>query len=305
MMEDGTSPSLSNSEKEERRRVFWSVYMLDRLASCARARPPAILEASCHLALPCDENLFRAEFPSPGHKLDDILGAGTAPSDPHPGFPALVMVVVSILGRCVQCMLQDDHDRPRKPLWDPHSEYAAICSALLSLESYFEQPVEEALLLNCSVDGVEIDRSVAGPLLFSRVLFCMCHCLLNQPFLLRRSADLSHARAPQTFMSRALDTGREYSKRLLLELHNARQVGYGVTGSFYAYCTVVAGVIQAIHSSSAQETVHNESTNCLSMACQITTELAQHWPSCVSMVSPPFLSPSFSSPPPRLTFTIE
>ncbi|KAH7000789.1 fungal-specific transcription factor domain-containing protein [Ilyonectria destructans] len=49
--------SIGVAEKEERRRVFWSVYMLDRLASCARARPPAVLEASCHLSLPCDEQL--------------------------------------------------------------------------------------------------------------------------------------------------------------------------------------------------------------------------------------------------------
>jgi hypothetical protein len=37
--------SMNYIEQEERRRVFWSVYLLDKLISCGRARSPAILNA--------------------------------------------------------------------------------------------------------------------------------------------------------------------------------------------------------------------------------------------------------------------
>ncbi|KAF7557746.1 hypothetical protein G7Z17_g498 [Cylindrodendrum hubeiense] len=158
--------SIGVAEREERRRVFWSVYMLDRLASCARARPPAVLEASCHLSLPCDEHLWRMHCDSKGHKLDDIVNQN-AHTGEHPGYPALVIALTSIVGRCAQFMMQDDNDRKQKPPWDQSSDYAATCSDLLSLERYFEQPICEALL-NCSMDGIEIDAGLASPLVFAR-----------------------------------------------------------------------------------------------------------------------------------------
>jgi Fungal specific transcription factor domain len=50
-----TATDLSYADQGERRRVFWSVYLFDCLVSCGRGRPPAILDASCQLQLPCDE----------------------------------------------------------------------------------------------------------------------------------------------------------------------------------------------------------------------------------------------------------
>jgi hypothetical protein len=282
-MMDNTSPSMGNAEKEERRRVFWSVYMLDRLASCARARPPAVLEASCHLSLPCDEELWRAEGASETPKLDGIV-RGTIGPDQHPGFPALVMVMTSIVGRCVQCMLQDNQGGQRKPPWDPHSDHAAICSDLLGLEHYFDHPIGEALLRNCTIGGVQIDPGLAGPLIFSRTLFYLCHCLLSQPFLLHRLAELSQAKMPRPFLSRALDTGRDYARKLIRELHEAAQSGYCLSSSFYGYCIVIAGGIHAIHLSSTQDVVQEESRECLALCGQILGGLSQYWPSSVSMV---------------------
>ncbi|KAH7376858.1 fungal-specific transcription factor domain-containing protein [Plectosphaerella cucumerina] len=133
MMED-TTGTLTTTDAEERRRVFWSVYMLDRLASCARARPPAVLEASCHLSLPCEERIWRAGLPSPGYRIDDVITRGGLPGDQHPGFPALVMAMTSIVGRCTQCMFQGPGGRPRQAPWDQASDYATICSELLTCE---------------------------------------------------------------------------------------------------------------------------------------------------------------------------
>ncbi|KAH7121809.1 fungal-specific transcription factor domain-containing protein [Dactylonectria estremocensis] len=273
--------SIGVAEKEERRRVFWSVYMLDRLASCARARPPAVLEVSCHLSLPCDEQLWRMGCESKSHKLDDIVGQNATAGE-HPGFPALVIALTSIVGRCAQCMMQDDNDRQRKPPWDQSSDYAAICSDLLSLEGYFEQSVDEALL-SCFIDGIEIDPGLASPVVFARVLFCLSHCLLNQPFLLRRRTDRSQARAPNTFLSRALDAGLEYSRRLVNELRDAKRTGYILHGSFLGYCTVVAGGVHAMYTCSDDPIVRQDASTCLSVCRQILGDLSEYWPSCVSM----------------------
>lgn len=155
MMNDLTT--MGNAEKEERRRVFWSVYTLDRLASCARVRLPAVLEASCYLSLPCEEQLWRAELPSRNHRLDDVT-KDSSYNDLHPGYPALVIAMTSIVGRCTQCMLQNDNGRPRRAPWDRASDYATICSEMLTCESYFEQTLEEVIGLHCAGDGLKVDQ---------------------------------------------------------------------------------------------------------------------------------------------------
>lgn len=46
-------------EQEERRRAFWSIFLLDRLVSCGQGRPPAISDEDCLVQLPCDQRTFR------------------------------------------------------------------------------------------------------------------------------------------------------------------------------------------------------------------------------------------------------
>src|ERR1700709_621108 len=64
--------NIQPAEQEERRRVFWSLYVLDRIVSCGRARPPAILEASCQLQLPCDEKVWRTGAWQNTNRLDQL-----------------------------------------------------------------------------------------------------------------------------------------------------------------------------------------------------------------------------------------
>ncbi|TKW58320.1 hypothetical protein CTA1_12159 [Colletotrichum tanaceti] len=54
------SELLPPAEQEERRRCFWSVYLLDKLVSLGRGRHLAILDESCHVQIPCDEPTFRS-----------------------------------------------------------------------------------------------------------------------------------------------------------------------------------------------------------------------------------------------------
>ncbi|KAM9875468.1 zn 2cys6 transcription factor [Verticillium dahliae] len=281
MMNDQTT--LDNAEKEERRRVFWSVYILDRLASCARARPPAVLEASCHLSLPCEEHLWRAGFPSNGYKLEDVAQNRLLVGQ-HPGHPALVVAMTSILGRCTQCMMQNVSVRPRQAPWDGSSDYATISSELLTCEGYFEQPIEEALALYCTGSESDIDAALAGPLVFSHVLFMLSHCILSQPFLLCERVRSSLGKPPSTFLSRALDNGYEYAKRITHLIRDAKLAGNAAHGSFYGYCTLMASTIHAIGLFSARETVREESAACLSICREILDDLSPYWESCQSMV---------------------
>ncbi|KAJ4212942.1 hypothetical protein NW759_011202 [Fusarium solani] len=114
--------SLPPAEQEERRRVFWSVFLLDRLVSCGESRPLAIQEEDCHVQLPCDEETFQAGVWKKTATLKQVLTWKTG--DQVEGLCsnfALVILAATALGRCAKHVLQDremDNVRPHdhKPL---------------------------------------------------------------------------------------------------------------------------------------------------------------------------------------------
>ena len=280
MMDDHNTTS--EIDKEERRRAFWSLYLLDRLVCCGRARPPAVLEASCHLSLPSDERAWRAGIQSENRKFESISYRGIG-VEKFPSF-AMVVIMASILSRTAQYMLQDYNIKSREPPWDQNSDYAAINCELLSFERHFEFDSIQTILLDCYEDGI-IDQGIVGSIIFSHALFYLCHCLLNQPFLLRRRLESSSLKVPQTFLRRAMTSSREYSKRLIYFLRDSKQVGCNILASFYGYCILTAGVIQALQLNSTDSIIQQESIECLSICTPILEDISHHWPNNISLVS--------------------
>ncbi|GAD93729.1 hypothetical protein NECHADRAFT_44766 [Paecilomyces variotii No. 5] len=275
MMDANTNISLA--DQEERRRVFWSLYLLDRIVSCGRARPPAILEASCQLQLPCDEDAWKAGVWQQTDTLDQLSNKALLNRDNIGPF-ALVVIMAYILSRAAQYMLQEYNIRSRDPPWDPNSDFASISSDLLYIESQFElqNPVKELMTDNSKGKGT-VDLTTYGLAVFSRALFYLCHCLLNHPFLLRHRLDISGTRPPETFLSRSFDFGRLCAKRLTRHLRDAQAAGCRLNASFYGYCAVVAGAIQALYLHSTDKDIQRESIECVQLNLQTLEEVGEYW----------------------------
>ncbi|CAK7237705.1 hypothetical protein SBRCBS47491_010091 [Sporothrix bragantina] len=73
--------SLPPAHQEERRRVFWSFYLCDKLISCGRERPATILDDHCRLRLPCDEDVWRSDTLPDAEQRPPTLGQLTADAD--------------------------------------------------------------------------------------------------------------------------------------------------------------------------------------------------------------------------------
>lgn len=170
---------LSFEVQEERRRVFWSVYLLDRLASCGRGRPASISESSCQLQLPCDEDSWKANRSCSTANLGQLSQRTSFSPKENSPF-AVVLLLANLLGRAARFMLQgaDDDSNP-VPLWDHRSELAATQSKLIYLEPSLslEIPLEHIVLQNFAANG-RIDQPALGHLVFSQTLFHLCHCIL-------------------------------------------------------------------------------------------------------------------------------
>lgn len=97
-------------QQEERRRVFWSFFLCDKLISCGRERPPVINDHQCKLQLPADDDEWRAGQYCQTPTLDTLID-DNADSVLHTLSPfAVTTVMASLLGRCAQYALGEQEE---------------------------------------------------------------------------------------------------------------------------------------------------------------------------------------------------
>lgn len=283
MME--TTTHKSYPEQEERRRVFWSLFLLDRLISCGRARPPAILDASCQLQLPCDEDTFRTGRWKETFTLEKLSHRTLLKPEQH-GTLAHSITMAYTLSRTAQYMLQQFNIRNRDPPWDANSDFASITSDLLYLENLLELHKSPSdLVSQWTLTNGQIDNQSVGPAIFSRALFHLCHCLLHHPFLLRRRLDSCQLPAPSSFLAHAFDTAWKHTKLLVRLLQETLTAGAITNTSFYGYCIVVAGTIAALHNHHRQVSKRTESSEILQTAMGFLDSISPYWNNASLLVS--------------------
>uniref|UniRef100_A0A8H7KAT8 Xylanolytic transcriptional activator regulatory domain-containing protein n=1 Tax=Bionectria ochroleuca TaxID=29856 RepID=A0A8H7KAT8_BIOOC len=193
------SSTFSIVEQEERRRTFWSIYLLDKLVSCGRSRPPAIADEDCRASLPCDEEAFRQGSFQKTATLYQVSN-WTADSDRIGGNFALTILAASALGRCARYVL---HQRDADELapWDQRSEFASINTYLLLVSHHLRiesTSVDDIAQAHMKPDG-SLDYQDAAHVVFSFAVFHLCYCLLNHPILLRLRVQKMSYRVPPTF----------------------------------------------------------------------------------------------------------
>lgn len=277
-------------EQEERRRAFWSAYLIDKLISCGKSRPLVILDQDCNVQLPCDEETFNRGEWKKTNTLDQLLNWNTKLIDNPSGF-GLVILMASIFGRCTRYVHQQNGKADEIPPWDTKSEFAGINSSLLLLESYSKLSTQKVsdIVQQSHHTNTDIDRQQIGHLIFAHTLYHLCHCLLNHPFLMRLRLKPFGSKAPVSFSVRALQAGCEHAKQLMDLIRDATESGCRIESSFYAYCIAVAGGIHSLvshleHQSTARR--QSDIMHYYNESVQSLERLAKLWVHASNMVSP-------------------
>lgn len=276
---------LPNEEKEERRRVFWSIYVLDRLVTCGRARPPAIVDSSCVLQLPIDEFAWKncESYSTPNLETfvtrDISNTSGTGPF-------ALTVLMAHILSKASQCVLQNPSSRGRQRPWDVNSEQALIEADLLCFEGLQMHTWTATQLMQRYrfADG-NIDQHSAGAAVFSRTLFHLSHCLLSHPFLFRLRVQDLESTMPPSLLGRTFSAGWNHAKSMIEHILESRHAGIIAHTSFYSYCAAVACSILGLYLHSDTEWRREPSANLLEQALSFVEDLSRYWPNAASCVS--------------------
>ena len=275
---------LSPIETEENRRTFWSVFMLDRLVSCGRDRPIVFRTNDCSVHLPGTELSFRAgtsERTTTLQQMSETIDESPEPVD----YFSLTIWMASCVGCTAQQMIQH-RGKERIPPWNSGSEFMKSLSRLFHSETMIgvsDRTLSQVLQEDFTLDGI-IDQQRVGHLLYSQMLFHLCHCLLSHPFLLREKLKALRRRAPSSFLRETFARSYEHAGLLLQLVADARQTGCDMEASFYGYCVCIAGGIQILYLHADATEVYSKALERLQYALGFLAHHAKIWKHVYSMV---------------------
>lgn len=292
-MTEEPSASLPCPAREERRRTLWSLYLLDKLATCGRRRPALFLDQTCNLRLPSSDLAFHLSIVEDAPTLEDFKLSDDFDFGPIDS-PVRSIVVASVLSQIARYMLHHSDKAGRRPPWDHQSEYPKICTQLGRLETMFDciQPIHDWIVAS-SLAGHENTPQVVNTFLFSYIIYQLCYCLLHHPFLLRNGVGRGATRIPTSFLSQSLDSCRSHAQELVTTLTQAKVAGFSLNATFYGYCLLVSGTIHALFQHSANDAVRHDSAQSLDCCLRLLEEKARFWGNSARMVG---RSPSFFDP---------
>ena len=231
------SDQLSPIEQEEHRRVFWAMYMLDRIAGTGLSLVQSIRDEDVEVQLPMDEESFAKGIRKvtgpliPPEMEDDMTDQ---PEDL--GIVAYLVRILSIWGRvvgyCIQGKIRSKSTQP----WHPGSDFAAIEAQLLQFESNFpKQHRYTPETLRQRVLGDEA-RYYAAPWLIMQFIYHTAFCLLHHPIFPTMRLQHIWRKIPGAFFQRSSDMRLVHSRWIVRFIRDAEACGYEIMSPFIGYC---------------------------------------------------------------------
>lgn len=235
-------------EQEGRRRIFWTVYLLDVFMCIGPNRPPSFLDEDCTVQLPCGEDLFKRGLLSGSlPTLTDVIDNPFSDYGHLDSF-ALTILMASALGRCIRFSLKRTLNKSQV-LWNPRSKYYEVNTILLLYEglSQFKfSPVAEALRQKPAPKEF-LSPSQVSHAVFAHALYHLNQVLLNHPFTLYRFFHAYTTQIPLSFAQEALQRCQRHATSLLELLTDLDQHGPLSHPSMYGYCAMAAGIIHRLY----------------------------------------------------------
>lgn len=253
---------LPYAERDERRNLFWSVYLLDRFICCSFHRPPAINDADCLLNLPTHHHPLT---------LKGLLSEQLEDPTLQPGVFATTIAFSSVLGEIARYMMREDS----LGLFDP--QYTAFQSKLERLNEMTERNA-----------GSDLHSMASTHLVLSRCLYHLSFCILKHPFLLGSLTSRMNHEESTKWMRDARHTCFAHACSLAQVLIDAQAAGSMPVPSFYSYSILVAGTVHALHLYGNDPSASQQSLRYLDNAFQYLDRISEFWDQANMIVSQPF-----------------
>jgi hypothetical protein len=223
-------------EREGRRRLFWSCYLMDRFAATGSKRPSLIADESIVLRLPSWQlhpgaMLLEGDYFANGSNLQYMAGSGKAGQ----GSMGMLIGIAKILGITNRYLAAGGVKGDSHFPWHSLSNLSKIRQELdiwasetqdtfTSIEALFGQPDSTILVL-------------------SKLVYHLIHCLIYRPFLPVDLAELSGTSQHQSWQIEATNMCFLHANAIAELVEIGRASSIIDWPAFVGYCVCTAGTI--------------------------------------------------------------
>ncbi|KAK7741889.1 hypothetical protein SLS62_010900 [Diatrype stigma] len=276
--EVGMHSSITAVEREMRRRLFWSCYLLDRFMACGSKRPCLISDKTIILRLPCwypnpAALPIEGEFFQTGSNLQYFQGSGKKSQ----GSSGMLIDISRILGITNRYLAAGGVKGDSHFPWHSLSNLSKIRQDLdvwasgtddvfSSVDALFGQPDSTVLVL-------------------SKLIYHLIHCLIYRPFLPIDLAELAGTGQHQSWQIEATNMCFLHANAIAELVELGKQTASIEWPAFVGYCISTAGTVH-IHGAHYKKHGLNgdtgafaASTEFLSREMQQLSELRYAWAS--------------------------
>jgi hypothetical protein len=273
-------------QREETRRTFWSIYLLDKFFACSRTRPVSILDTDCTVALPCSEKSFREEMPGLGMPtLAALRDLSNFESRSRiDGFAGLVLMC-SLMIRCMKTFFRGD--KVTLPIWDHSSDFSQTSSLLMSFETMHTAGDYQLDTYIAEQFGTYegYDRQRAGHFVWARGIYHLCGALLYHPLALYRDRHACVLGFPPTFARETLSRYQDHLTGMTDIIKTVQATGCCARGSFLGYLAAFAAFLHKMSTCSTNEETSARGKESLDACLNFLDQTPVYWPNHRTMVS--------------------
>ncbi|KAK0651579.1 fungal-specific transcription factor domain-containing protein [Cercophora newfieldiana] len=265
-------------ERELRRRLFWSCFLLDKFMACGSKRPSLVADNTVLLRLPCwapnsVSMPIDGEFFQSGSNLQYLQSTGRR----NQGSSGMLIDICRILGTTNRYLAAGGVKGDSHFPWHSLSNLSKIrqdldiwasgtADVFSSLDALFGQPDSTVLVL-------------------SKLIYHLVHCLIYRPFLPIDLSELSGSGQHQSWQIEATNMCFLHANAIAELVELGKQAASIEWPAFVGYCICTAGTVH-IHGAhytrngnAGEMSVFSSSADFLSREMQQLSELRYAWAS--------------------------
>ncbi|KAK3722654.1 hypothetical protein LTR37_002224 [Vermiconidia calcicola] len=260
-------------EREGRRKLFWTCYLMDRFTTSGSKRPPLISDESISLRYPAwlppgSQRFVDGNYFPNGSTLSHASGISSAAQ----GSAAMLVEIVRILGATNRYLASGGVKGDSHFPWHAQSTLSRIRSDLDNWAASTQDAFASLDALFGQVDSVS--------LVLSKLIYHLVHCLLYRPFLPVDLAELSGNSQNQSWQIEATNLCFMHANAIAELLDIGKNTGIIYWPSFVGFCVCTAGTIHvhgAHYMAPEEGDVFSNSANFLSREMAQLADLGFLW----------------------------
>ncbi|KAJ5693189.1 hypothetical protein N7462_002612 [Penicillium macrosclerotiorum] len=270
---------ISNIDREERRRCFWSICLLKRL----HGGEFSILDFPDAAGPAYPQSATRpAQDLSPGPSPHEVRRSDIQDQ----GIIAYVIMLSEAYARTARYVRL--RGRPSNvPPWSPHSEYSKIIALQMDLETRMPltHRFKPANLGDRSLEELEAHREYWGPWFLNQFMYHTMLCLLNHPLLLSLSLRTFRSTIPEIFLQHTSDLISSHTTWIIHFINFFEEKSFLVSDPLLGYSAAVVATIELQLSFTDNPTIREQKRDRFTKCVKFVQQIGERWPHMARLAS--------------------